>query len=161
LSADFVFVSRFCQQIFAVSRFCFRKQILSEDFLRQQICFLSANVLTLVNKTTLAPANPFSRQPDSLGKDFLLRRARIFAAITIALVLPDLGVLSCTVSVFPREVRQNQVSSRSFYIQLIPGRGARPDLPGRSGPSTYTGVKFDRRNVRASHGLAGMMRSFR
>jgi hypothetical protein len=27
------------------------------------------------------------------------------------------------------EVRQNQVSSRCFYIQLIPGRGARPDLP--------------------------------
>jgi hypothetical protein len=35
-----------------------------------------------------------------------------------------------------------------------------PDLPGRSGPSTYTGVEFFRRNVRASHGLAGVMRSF-
>jgi hypothetical protein len=80
LSPDFVFVSRFC----------FRKQISSENFLRQQICFSSANVFTLVNKTTLAPAHPFSRQPVSLGKHFLLRRARIFAAITIALVLPDL-----------------------------------------------------------------------
>jgi hypothetical protein len=58
-------VSRFCQQIFAVSRFCFRKQILSEDFLRQQICLSSANVFTLVNTTTLAPAHPFSRQPVS------------------------------------------------------------------------------------------------
>ncbi len=28
------------------------------------------------------------------------------------------------------EVQQNQVSSRSFYIQLIPGEGTRPDLPG-------------------------------
>jgi hypothetical protein len=27
------------------------------------------------------------------------------------------------------EVRQNQVSSRSVYTQLIPCRGARPDLP--------------------------------
>jgi hypothetical protein len=27
------------------------------------------------------------------------------------------------------EVRQNQLSSRSVYTQLIPGRGARPDLP--------------------------------
>jgi hypothetical protein len=27
------------------------------------------------------------------------------------------------------EVRQNQVSSRSFYTQLIPGRGAWADLP--------------------------------
>jgi hypothetical protein len=34
------------------------------------------------------------------------------------------------------------------------------DLPGRSGPSTYTWVKFDRRNVRASHGLAGVMQIF-
>ncbi len=83
-------VSRFCQQIFAVSRFCFRKQISSEDFLRQQICFSSANVFTLLNKTTLAPAHLFSRQHVSWGKHFLLRRARIFAAITIALVLPDL-----------------------------------------------------------------------
>ena len=32
--------------------------------------------------------------------------------------------------------------------------------PGRSGPSTYTGFKFDRRNVRASHGVAGVMQSF-
>jgi hypothetical protein len=31
---------------------------------------------------------------------------------------------------------------------------------GRSGLSTCTGVKFDRRNVRASHGLAGVMRKF-
>ena len=29
-----------------------------------------------------------------------------------------------------REVRQNQVSSRSFYMQLIPCRGAWPDLHG-------------------------------
>jgi hypothetical protein len=35
-----------------------------------------------------------------------------------------------------------------------------PDLPGRSDPSTYTGVKFDWRNVPASHGLAGVMRRF-
>jgi hypothetical protein len=54
-----------CHQIFAVSRLFFRKQILPEDFLRQQICFSSANVFTLVNKTTLAPAHPFSRQPVS------------------------------------------------------------------------------------------------
>ncbi len=33
--------------------------------------------------------------------------------------------------------------------------------PGRSGPWSHPGVKFDRRYVRASHGLAGVMRSFR
>jgi hypothetical protein len=27
------------------------------------------------------------------------------------------------------EVRQNQVSSRGFYTQVVPGRGAWPDLP--------------------------------
>jgi hypothetical protein len=32
---------------------------------------------------------------------------------------------------------------------------------GRSGPSTHPGLKFDRRNLQASHGLAGMMQSFR
>ena len=32
--------------------------------------------------------------------------------------------------------------------------------PGRSGSSIHPGVKSDRRNVRASHGLAGMMSSF-
>jgi hypothetical protein len=93
LSADFVFVSRFCQQIFAVSRFCFLQQISSEDFLSSaDLIFVSKCLYTCQNKTTLTPALPFSRQPVSLGKHFLLRRARIFAAITIALVLPDLPV---------------------------------------------------------------------
>jgi hypothetical protein len=32
---------------------------------------------------------------------------------------------------------------------------------GRSGPNKHPGVKSDRRNVRASHGLAGMMQSFK
>jgi hypothetical protein len=36
-----------------------------------------------------------------------------------------------------------------------------PTRPGRSGPSTHTGVKFDRSNVRASHGLDGVMQSLR
>ena len=31
---------------------------------------------------------------------------------------------------------------------------------GRFGPSTHPGVKFDPRNVRASHGLADVMQSF-
>jgi hypothetical protein len=35
------------------------------------------------------------------------------------------------------EVRQNQVSSRSFYSQIIPGRGALPDLPWSKIPSYY------------------------
>ena len=42
-SADSIFVSRFCQQISLVSRFVFCQQILSADFSRQQIRFLSAD----------------------------------------------------------------------------------------------------------------------
>jgi hypothetical protein len=94
LSADFLFVSRFCQQIFAVSRSCFCQQILSAIFPRQQIRFSSANVFSQVSKMTLAPACSVSRQPVSSGKHFLLRRARSFAAITIALVVPDLPGLA-------------------------------------------------------------------
>ena len=39
------------------------------------------------------------------------------------------------------EVRQNQVSSRSFYTQVIPGRGAWPDLPGEL-KLQYTGTEI-------------------
>jgi hypothetical protein len=44
LSADF-FVSRFCQQIFLVSRFTFCQQILSAYFHSQQFRFLSEECL--------------------------------------------------------------------------------------------------------------------
>ena len=135
---DFLFLSRFCQkmflvsrfcfqqQIFAVSRFCFRKQISSEDFLRQQICFSSANVFTLVNKTTLAPVHPFSRQPVLWWKHFLLRRARIFAAITIALVLLDLPVLCILHITSTRRTSTWKVRPSTFQpLRLRPLSGAR------------------------------------
>jgi hypothetical protein len=42
-SADSIFVRRFCQQIFIISRFIFCQQISSADFCRQQFFFLSAD----------------------------------------------------------------------------------------------------------------------
>ena len=38
------------------------------------------------------------------------------------------------------EDRQKQVSSRSFYTQVIPGRGAWPDLPGKHTERAYTSL---------------------
>ena len=65
LSADFVFVSRF------------RQQILSANFCCQLIGFLLANVFADVMKMTLTPACLALRQPASSRKSFRLRPARI------------------------------------------------------------------------------------
>jgi hypothetical protein len=108
LSPDFVFVSRIRQQIFVVSRTSYCQQILSANFCRQQICFLSENVFADVMEMTLTPAYAVSRQPVSSRKSFRLRPARIFASITIPFVLPDLPV-----QVPGTTYRRNDVQSTS------------------------------------------------
>jgi hypothetical protein len=47
-----------------------------------------------------------------------------------------------------------------FIVKSLQSFFSSKQSSGRSGPSTYSGVEFDRRNVRATHGLAGMMQSF-
>jgi hypothetical protein len=68
---------------------------------------------------------------------FVVRRAQVINTI-LEYTVPGTGtwLFSSTPcardSLADREVRQNQVSSRSFYMQLIPSGGAWPDLPGKN-----------------------------
>ncbi len=53
-SADSIFVSRFRQQIFIISRFVFCQQIPSADFCCQQFFFLSANSVSRFLKQAIS-----------------------------------------------------------------------------------------------------------